>query len=111
MITLVALGIAAALGYEFYAPIIGRIAVGNETAARPAMPRDRAAVTVEANMAKNPGQGLPTLVDVVRFYGLEEDTIECAVKEHYGEAASPSAILGLARRPLKIGEEVTLCLD
>jgi hypothetical protein len=108
---LAALVLAAVLGYEFYAPIIGRIATGDEAEARPAVPRNRASVKVEAYMAKEPGKGLPTLADVVRFYGLEEDTIECAVQENYGEAASPAAIPVLARRPIKIGDEVILCLD
>ena len=111
LIVLVALGIAAVLGYAFYAPIVGQIATGDEQEAEPAVPRDRAAVKVEVYMAKEPGKRLPTLADVVRFYGLEEDTIECAVQENHGEAASPTAVPVLARRPLTIGDEVILCLD
>jgi hypothetical protein len=111
LIVLVALGIAAALGYAFYAPVIGQIVTGDEWEAEPAVPRDRATVKVEAYMAREPGRGLPTLADVVRFYGLEEDTIECAVQENHGEAASPAAIPVLARRPLRISDEVILCLD
>jgi hypothetical protein len=111
LMILLALIFAAVLGYEFYAPLIGRVATGDEQEAKPAVPRDRAAVKVEAYMASQSGHGLPTLADVVRFYGLENDTIACAVQENDGEAASPAAISALMRRPLKIGDEVILCLD
>ncbi|MES1245886.1 MAG: hypothetical protein ABUT39_30040 [Acidobacteriota bacterium] len=108
---LIAVGGAVALGYEFYAPVRGQVAVGNPQEAQPDEPRDRAKVKVEAYMAKEPGKGLPTLADVVRFYGLEEDTVPCAVAENHGEAASKAAIPVLAKRPIRVGEEVTLCLD
>jgi hypothetical protein len=100
-----------ALAALVLAAVVGRIAAGDEAEARPAVPRNRASVKVEAYMAKEPGKGLPTLADVVRFYGLEEDTIECAVQENYGEAASKAAIPILARRPIRTGNEVVLCLD
>ena len=111
LLALVVLGGAAALGYEFYAPVAGQIAAGDPQEARPDVPRDRALVKVEAYMSKEPGKGLPTLADIVRFYGLEEDTVLCAVQENHGEAASPAAIPVLAKRPLRMGEEVMLCLD
>ncbi len=111
LIVLVALVLALVLGYEFYAPLVGQVAAGDEEEARPAIPRDRAVVKVEAYMARQPGHGLPTLADVVSFYGLEEDTIACTVQENHGEAASTSAIPILASRPLEIGDEMILCLD
>jgi hypothetical protein len=111
LIVLVALGLAAALGYEFYAPIVGQIAAGDEQEAQPAVPRNRALVKVEAYMARQPGITLPTLMDTARFYGLEDDTLECAVQENYGEAARPAAVPVLSNRPVQIGEEIILCLD
>jgi hypothetical protein len=102
---------AVALGYEFYAPLVGTIAAGEVQEAKPQVPRDRAVVKVEAYMLEKGKQGLPTLADVIRFHGLERDTIPCSVQENHGEAASPAAITVLANRPLKVGEEVMLCLD
>lgn len=111
LIVLVAIGLAATLGYEFYAPVVGQIAAGDEQEARPAVPRNRALVKVEAYMTRQSGRALPTMADMVRFYGLEDDTLECAVQENYGEAASPAAIQVLSNRPVQIGEEIILCLD
>lgn len=111
LVALVALAAAAALGFEFYAPVLGEIAVGDEQEAKPQVPRDRAVIKVERIMAADPVRGVPTLADIVRFHGLEQDTLECTVQENHQGAAGPSAIPVLARRPLRAGDEVTLCLD
>lgn len=109
--SLLALAAAAALDFEFYTPAVGEIAAGDEQEAKPEVPRDRAVVSVERFMAADPRRGVPTLADVVRFHGLEEDAIECTVQELHGEAASPGVVSALARRPLRPGDEVTVCLD
>lgn len=111
LLAFAALVVALVLGYEFYSPIVGKLADGDEAQAKPDVPRDRAVVKAEAYMARTPGQGLPSLADVIRFYGLEQDTIPCAVQENHGEAASAAAVPVLARRTLKAGEEIILCLD
>lgn len=108
---LFALAAAVALGFEFYAPVIGEISAGDEQEAKPRVPRDRVVIKVARFMAADPGRGLPTLSDVVRFHGLEQDTIECTVQENHQGAASPAAVPVLAKRPLRVGDEVTLCLD
>jgi hypothetical protein len=106
-----ALVTAASLGYEFYAPVVGQIANGSAAQAKPDVPRDRAIVKAAAYMSPKPWQALPSLADVIRFYGLEQDTIPCAVQANHGEAASAAAIPVLASRPLQPEEEVILCLD
>jgi len=109
LVVLLGLGIAAGLGFEFYAPVVGQIAAGDPQKARPDVPRDRAIVKVEAYMS--PTKTLPSFVDVVHFYGLEDDTIPCTVQTNLGEAASTAAIPALSRGPLRVGDEVTLCFD
>ncbi len=111
LIVLITAILAVVLGYAFYAPVVGQIATGDPQEARPDVPRDRAVVKAEAYMARTSGKALPTLEEIVRFYGLEDDTVPCAAQENYGEAASPAAISVLAKRPIKVGEDVTLCLD
>ena len=100
--------VAAALGYAFYAPPVGETAGGDPGKAAPEQPRDRVKVRAETRMASRPGP--PTLKDVVRFHGLEDDTLPCTVEENYGSV--PKVVLPTyERRPLKQGEEIILCLD
>src|SRR5262245_38807763 len=99
---------AAALGYAFYAPPVGETAAGQTGKAAPEQPRDRAEVRAEARMASRPGP--PTLKDVVRFHGLEDDSLACTIEENYGSI--PRLLVPTyERRPLRAGEEIILCLD
>jgi hypothetical protein len=96
-------------GFGFYAPQRGQVAAGEPRPGGGEMPRDRAKVRVLAEMAA-PGER-PSLADVVRFYGLDEDAVRCTVGEAHGVSAGDRRIEALSKRPLKVGETVTLCLD
>lgn len=99
---------AAALGYAFYAPPVGETVAGQTGKAALEQPRDRAEVRAEAYMASRPGP--PTLKDVVRFHGLEDDSLVCTIEENYGSI--PRMLISTyERRPLRAGEEIILCLD
>jgi hypothetical protein len=106
LLALLFLGATRRLG--FAAPAAG-VTQGEPAPGGGELPRDRARVVVEAAMAK-PGER-PTLADVVRFYGLEEEAVACTVAEAHGLAANDRRIAALARRPLRVGETVTICLD
>jgi hypothetical protein len=97
------------LGFGIYAPQRGAVAAGEPGPGGRELPRDRAKVRVEAAMAR-PGER-PTPADVARFYGLQEDAVACTVQEANGLAAGDPRIERLSRRPLKVGDEITLCLD
>lgn len=100
--------LAAALGYAFYAPPVGNTAAGDPGKATPDQPRDRVRVRVETHMASRSGP--PTLKDVVRFHGLEDDTLSCTIEENYGSV--PRLVMPtFERRPMRPAEEVVLCLD
>jgi hypothetical protein len=104
---------AAVLGFGFYAPRRGQLAAGAAEQPEPAERRDRARVVVEAVMAPAEGER-PSLADVARFYGLEPDSLPCSVREtlDMDEADLPDdRARQRAERPLRLGEEVTLCLD
>lgn len=106
--------LAAALsGFGFYAPRRGHLTAGAAEQPEPAERRDRARVVVEAVMA--PAEGVrPSLADVARFYGLEPDSLPCSVRETLdmdeGDLPNDRA-RQRAERPLRLGDEVTLCLD
>ena len=99
---------AAALGYAFYAPVVGKTAAGEVGKAAPEQPRGRARVRSELYMASRPGP--PTVQDVVRFYGLEDDTLPCTIEENYGSVPRP-LMPTYERRPLRPGDEIIVCLD
>jgi hypothetical protein len=101
--------LAPQLGMGFYAPARGQVATGEPRPGGREMPRDRAAVKVIPEMAA-PGER-PTLADVVRFYGLDEDAVRCTAAEAYGLAVGDKRIDGYARRAVKVGDTVTVCLD
>ena len=99
---------AALLGYAFYAPPFGETVGGQTGKAAPEQPRDRAKVRAETHMASRPGP--PTLKDVVRFHGLEDDSLPCTIEENYGSI--PRMLMSTyERRPLRQGQEIILCLD
>ena len=124
VVLVAAVALAAWAGFAFYAPQVGELAGGRQgetggetgTAGR-SLPRDRARVEVAAYMAggaEGGGTGgaeaRPTLAQVFEFFALEEDTWACAVAENYGQAAAERAAQ-YARRPLRVGDEIVLCLD
>lgn len=110
-----AVALAAWAGFAFYAPEVGELAGGREDAGAEGLtrPRDRATVEVAAYMAgggAEGGEARPTLAQVIEFFALEEDTWACTVEENYGRAAAGRAAQ-YARRPLRVGDEIVLCLD
>lgn len=108
LLALVLLG--ARLGFGFYAPARGAVASGDPSLTGHDVPRDRARVRVEAAMAPAPG-GRPSLADVARFYGLDDEAIACSVQEAHDLRPGDARLRVLAERPLRVGEEVELCLD
>jgi hypothetical protein len=103
-------GVSAWAGFGFYAPRRGAVAPGVEPKVAAARPRDTAVVEVKLYMASVPGQA-PNLIDVVRFFGLEDDTLPCTVSLNDGALASDPLIQARTRQARRIGSEVTLCLN
>ena len=111
-----ALGAAAILplGYAT-TPRKDLLAQGTETTGDPAERRDRAKVQLTAEMARREGTP-PTLADAVRFFGLEDATLDCAARATASngeeEEELPKArVQAVLRQPRKVGEFVVLCLD
>ena len=96
--------------FGFYAPLHGKTAVGSEPKITAVRSRDTAIVEVKPYMTSVSGQA-PTLLDVIRFFGLEDDTLPCTVALNDGELPSTQLIEVRARQARSIGSEVTLCLN
>jgi hypothetical protein len=106
---------ASWLGFGFYAPDRDAPpAAGDAVETTAATRRDRVRVRVTEEMAPGGEGSRPSLADVARFHGLEPDSLPCSVRatrERDEEDLTDRRALQWAERPVRIGKEVTLCLD